>query len=333
MVDEEFLKLYECISKCEHLEDKNMNYKKNKSIIHTCRFCLKSEPEVEFKEVTHIISESIGNKKLFSENECDQCNRAFGSTYEDSFGKYILPFKFTSQIYGKKNTNKYKDEHQRIEMKKNESPLAEISDSLKAFILEDSDNKSMQFTDDGFIITFKRQKYNSYYVYKALEKMAFSVMPSEELKDCIKSYSAMICAIDSNIPKEEKDNILKNSVNKGYLEFAPGLNPFNGIGFELFKRKEIDSAKGYTKYLFKLYFKNFSLQIPIPEDEEKDGRRLLFKPNKSFDNSSLKMLDFSIMEPTFTCEFSAEKFELNKIDKDYLEEILIKKGLIKKDNN
>lgn len=47
-----------------------------------CRFCGRSMPDVEFKQKSHAISESLGNKNLICREECDDCNHRFGKTIE-----------------------------------------------------------------------------------------------------------------------------------------------------------------------------------------------------------------------------------------------------------
>lgn len=47
-----------------------------------CRFCGRSMPDVEFKQKSHAISESLGNKNLICWEECDDCNHRFGKTIE-----------------------------------------------------------------------------------------------------------------------------------------------------------------------------------------------------------------------------------------------------------
>ena len=97
---------YETIVKYLHIEEKDnievhgQKVEKEKRI---CLFCGRTMPEVKFSKIAHAVSETIGNKSLFSHFECNQCNEAFGDFFEDSLGKYLLPFKIVSQIYGKKN--------------------------------------------------------------------------------------------------------------------------------------------------------------------------------------------------------------------------------------
>lgn len=58
---------------------------KNKRV---CRFCGKSQPEVTFKNKSHAISESLGNKKIILREECDDCNKFFAKSIEKDFIQY-----------------------------------------------------------------------------------------------------------------------------------------------------------------------------------------------------------------------------------------------------
>ena len=53
-----------------------------------CRFCRKSKPEVSFRSDAHAIPESLGNKSLFTNYECDRCNQFFGRGIENDFGTW-----------------------------------------------------------------------------------------------------------------------------------------------------------------------------------------------------------------------------------------------------
>jgi hypothetical protein len=44
-----------------------------------CRFCNNTRANVTFKNIAHAISESLGNKKIILNEECDECNAEFGS--------------------------------------------------------------------------------------------------------------------------------------------------------------------------------------------------------------------------------------------------------------
>src|SRR5690242_986778 len=53
-----------------------------------CRFCGKSSPQVTFKQTTHALPESIGNKSITTFYECDTCNQKFGAGIDTEFGKW-----------------------------------------------------------------------------------------------------------------------------------------------------------------------------------------------------------------------------------------------------
>ena len=50
-----------------------------------CRYCHRSAPEVSFKNIAHTISEAFGNKRIKTNDECDECNSKFGDTIEQDF--------------------------------------------------------------------------------------------------------------------------------------------------------------------------------------------------------------------------------------------------------
>lgn len=51
-----------------------------------CRFCrVNSDNGATFKKVAHAISKSMGNSKIFCNEECDECNAKFGDIIEQDF--------------------------------------------------------------------------------------------------------------------------------------------------------------------------------------------------------------------------------------------------------
>ncbi len=44
-----------------------------------CRFCNNTRTNISFNNIAHAISESLGNKKIILNEECDECNSEFGS--------------------------------------------------------------------------------------------------------------------------------------------------------------------------------------------------------------------------------------------------------------
>lgn len=50
-----------------------------------CRYCGRSYPDTTFRSRAHTISEALGNKTLFTNDECDGCNTRFCRTIEIEF--------------------------------------------------------------------------------------------------------------------------------------------------------------------------------------------------------------------------------------------------------
>ena len=47
-----------------------------------CRFCKQKYPSGKFNSIAHTISEALGNKKLITNDECDECNSYFDKNRE-----------------------------------------------------------------------------------------------------------------------------------------------------------------------------------------------------------------------------------------------------------
>lgn len=69
-----------------------------------CRFCNNNRENVSFKKKAHAISESLGNKKIILNEECDECNIKFGLPpgIENSLITFL---KFCSVFFGIKGSN------------------------------------------------------------------------------------------------------------------------------------------------------------------------------------------------------------------------------------
>jgi hypothetical protein len=64
-----------------------------------CRFCGANNP-VLFRQSAHLIPEALGNKRVFSADECDECNKRF-STYEGELVNAIGPLLTLGGTQGK----------------------------------------------------------------------------------------------------------------------------------------------------------------------------------------------------------------------------------------
>ncbi|MBP0982515.1 MAG: hypothetical protein J6A19_02210 [Oscillospiraceae bacterium] len=296
-----------------------------------CIFCCSNT--AKFTKIAHAVSETVGNKSLISHFECDDCNEEFGRKLEDNLGKYMLPYKIITQIFGKNNQLISKDSSNndvsygsfRIQVNKNKPVLEGVE--TKGIIIETNGTGIIKEVDDGFEIAIPRQHYNPLAVFCSFLKMAYSIMPLKFYEQYVKHIAALkqIVAKDSKYSDEEKEKIMKSNPNCGLLCFFPGINPLGGINVVLWQKENLEE-KLYPKMLFTLEMKNFSFTIPVLADEEQGNFKM---PKFSSDKElQYRSLDFSKEEMEFKCIMSAKKIQ-NIEDLASLEEELRKRKLLK----
>lgn len=296
-----------------------------------CIFC--GSKTAKFNRIAHAVSETIGNKSLISHFECDECNEEFGKKLEDNLGKYMLPYKIITQIFGKKNQLVSKDLSNddnvsygsfRIQVNKDKSILEETE--TKGMIIETKGTGIIKEIDDGFEITIPRQHYNPLAVYCSFLKMAYSIMPLKFYEKYVKHIAVLkqIVAKDSIYCNEEKEKVMESNPNCGLYCFFPGINPLRGINVILWQKTNLEE-KSYPRMLFTLEMKNFSFTIPVLTDEEQGTFKM---PKFSSDKEmQYRSLDFSKEEMEFNCIMSANKIKIE--DYASLEEELRKRKLLR----
>ena len=67
-----------------------------------CAICGRSSSEASFKKVAHLIPEAFGNKSLFTNEECDECNAHHGSSSDEQLAMMWNADRVLSCIPGKK---------------------------------------------------------------------------------------------------------------------------------------------------------------------------------------------------------------------------------------
>ena len=71
-----------------------------------CRFCGDMEGTVTFRKEAHIIPNSFGNRRLFSNEECDTCNEKFGKTLDNDIAAMLAADRALSRLKGSKEITK-----------------------------------------------------------------------------------------------------------------------------------------------------------------------------------------------------------------------------------
>ncbi|WP_415319820.1 HNH endonuclease [Clostridium perfringens] len=298
------------IEKKSEKEVHGINIPKNE---RTCIFC--GADDAKFTKVAHAVSETVGNKSLISHLECDKCNENFGKMFEDSLGKYMLPYKIITEIFGKSKQLVSKDLSKdqeslcnsfRIQVNKNEPVIDGYK--AKSLIIEKKDTGIIKKVKDGIEITIPRQHYYPPAVYCAFLKMAYSIMPLKYYEQYVKQIFVLkeLALKNSIYNDEEKKKIMESKQNCGLFFFFPGINPLGGVNAILWEK--VDFEESYPKILFTLEMKNFSFTIPVITDlEQEDYKMPKFSSDKEMQYGAL---DFKKEEIEFKCLMNANIIEL-----------------------
>ncbi len=225
-----------------HIKDKNEK---------VCRFCEKGSSEVNFKDECHAISELIGNKSLFLDNECVCCNKFFGHQLEDEFAKYLGPARTISQTIGKAGIPSYKKMNGtfRMDVTDKETVIQDVIDSGNTDIFEDH----MEFH-------LVKDTYTPIAAFKALVFMALSIMPENEFK----VFKSTVDWLKEESHTDSKYN-MDDYASRVIERFVPGPKPLP-IQVWVARRKANIYDAPYCQFI--LEFDNYSFQIMVPCPEK-----------------------------------------------------------------
>lgn len=211
-----------------------------------CRFCHQTEATgAKFTMDAHTISESIGNKRIFSYEECDICNDRLGSSVEQDFGEMLRIERCYFGVKGKEGIPVVKGENFTMEHP------AGGSIEIKIFNVEDNDEPEPNDIKLRYIA-----RYNPQNIYRCLVKYALGVMPQQyvchfyEVGDWIRNKKSM-----PQLP------VLKRlMVNK------PELQPY----LVLYVRKDDNRELPYAVGEFHVFQYIYAFIIPLSDMDDRD---------------------------------------------------------------
>jgi len=138
-----------------------------------CRFCGETNPK-KFKDRAHAIGESLGNKKLFCNEECDTCNHTLNKI-EDNFLRLMDIRRALYHISRKDATNTASVFGSNFAILPNEDGAAEL------YIMQESIGAEVNI-QQPFMFQLKQYSVlTDEKVYKALAKMVIDLLPSIHL--------------------------------------------------------------------------------------------------------------------------------------------------------
>ena len=143
-----------------------------------CRFCNNSRNNVSFKKTAHAFSESIGNKSIILNEECDKCNEEFGSGdgIESSLISYFKMDTIFYGVPGKNGIPKFKGKNFKIENK-------DRTFLVNHYKYKDSDSKKTRNPEKDEIKLETFERVSNQDIYRALCKYFLSVIDGKYLSD------------------------------------------------------------------------------------------------------------------------------------------------------
>lgn len=195
-----------------------------------CRFC--KSRSATYNNLSHSLPELLGNKSIFTINECDKCNSIF-SDFENHLSRFIPP-SFITQIKGKKGySNSYVKGGGKIFATSN---FIEVKDEPDIFSKE---------------VIISNQKFSNVKVYKALLKCLISLLPDQDVAifdDVIKWLISI---------KGFRDFDYTAVANIGYR--LPSCDNKELLSVTLFK----ESSKDKLRYMLSGKFNNLFILLPF----------------------------------------------------------------------
>lgn len=144
-----------------------------------CRFCRRMLPETHFQKEAHAISVSLGNKKFFCADECDECNKKFGHALENDVTLFFQVYLSLYQV-PKRNGKERQVSGKNFDMKMSGGNPFSTNLPLLRFHLYDWKDDNAK-TDEVIKMMANLDLSNKTFVpqnvYKAICKYALSLMP------------------------------------------------------------------------------------------------------------------------------------------------------------
>lgn len=213
----------------------------------TCRFCGGQPPATKFKTDAHVFPTFIGNRHVLSYHECDDCNHFFGETAEDSLGKLLGLGGVAGKVQSRTGTRKFvsADEKLRWVVQDGNSHI-----DAGAHVTVDDANSRMT-------ISVPMQPYVPRLAYKALLKMAMTVMPEADVALFPEALAWL------------RQGTAETAVQKAHNLFAchttvtgPSAKRLKWITYALLRRKSATALLPY--YSFVVGWQQFVVQIFMP---------------------------------------------------------------------
>ncbi len=262
------------------------------TIPRVCRFCLEDETATTFNTTAHVVPELLGENDFTSLDECDKCNSKF-SGFESHLSIFFRPYLTMVGVKGKRKIPEF---HSRTE-NGNESTRTIVKvaeDEKRNLILSDLADYKIDEKGKRMSITFRKPPHKPLWVYKALVKIALSLLPKERISKYKNVFDWLLNKPDCYADYFVTAFITVLTRGKFQIPFA-----------ELYTAKRTVYKKHFLPELtLVLGFGNLIVQIFLPlsqefENEMTEGKTPILNLFPSF---------------AFDKDLSKEKFTINAVD-------------------
>ena len=227
-----------------------------------CRFCRKSKPEVSFRSDAHAIPESLGNRTLFTNYECDRCNQFFGRGIENDFGTWSNINRTLAGISGKNGVPTVKGAGWRAE---NES------DHIKIKKIKQDDNAPDHVLDEEkkqLRLDIERGTYTPVAVLKTFVRIGLTLMSVEEVPNFSEALD-WIQEEDHTKSRVEKCPVIRT--------FLPGMKLDCAHAILLIRKAAVMEVP-YAFLVLAYGYEMFQVCLPSLQDRSIYGRNLTLGP-------------------------------------------------------
>lgn len=227
-----------------------------------CRFCGRDKNAgATFKKEAHALSHLISNNRLFSYYECDDCNQKYAK-YENDYAAFMKLYHCILQVSGKNGIPSFKVRKSRIDAQ-------DANIDIKVFEDDDSLVAEIDEVNNKLILKGLRS-YTPLYVYKALLKMALTIVPNDDANHLTK---AMTFLKSDYLPKLKLPVLFQ-------IFGGRRKNVYRYVTTIMFRRKA-ESVENIPSYWYVLAYNNICIQMPIfgsDFDEKINGATMNFIP-------------------------------------------------------
>lgn len=230
-----------------------------------CRFCGKDETETKFKHTAHAIPEFLGNKSLYSNYECDDCNQFFGTGIENDLGNWTKHSRALSKIKGKRGVPSLKnfgpEQKWRIDC---------VNDVTFITYYEGKPPYDIDIENQQIKFELPQDVFTPVAVMKAFVKIGLTILPQVEIPN-FKETLSWIREPDHNQPFVDEFPIIRT--------FQPGPMRSDLLVVMIMRRRE--SIENLPYAFLVLGFGNdvYQVFIPCPQrDRTIHGKKLTIPP-------------------------------------------------------